>query len=301
MSWRQPSHSRADSPNWWRNVKPKADPWHDGAGGDPWKSIGEQESRVGASDSDASHACSPAQTRVGELVEHSFALQALEVLFNSSASRQVAAAVTSSIWRLENSMEANHSLEEEQDLKEVVREAFGREVGLSDLKKVLKTGGFPELASSCDNTHKDRNKRAHRIKRVATQVKSALQKCPLDIGAVEATTTSCSAEKSTLDLILEKLQDIDGRLKMLEAAHNRKENSETAQACEALDVETAQAFVVEGAVLVAHPTVSHAACQTEKEMMDVEQVMRILGSNLKEIKCDFDGAMENNKLGQTHR
>ena len=104
-------------------------------------------------------------------VELHVAKELLGKVVSSGASRQVAAAVASALWRLAtpspqvpttsaSGMTVQHLAEHEEILL-AVKEELGYSCGIGETCKMLRLGGFCDIASGVSNQHRCRKMVAH--------------------------------------------------------------------------------------------------------------------------------------------
>lgn len=161
---------RDKMPDPWRSV----DPWSSYAGKGPRAT---PEAPCVSRQAGKSTGLTTNMDGPGELSsEQHFRLALLDVVVQGSGSRHVVASTASALARIDDSS-VDATLRLAEDLKADAREVFGKEAGIGEIVKTLKSGGFPELGSACSQQHRLRRKAAHPMTDIRTQVRSALQVC----------------------------------------------------------------------------------------------------------------------------
>ena len=89
----------------------------------------------------------------------------LAAAIKAGGSRHVVAAVASAMWRLEHQRAGTHPPDdcilEHEALKAVAEIECGRQLGIAELCKLLKSGGYTDLAQQVSTVHRFRKADAH--------------------------------------------------------------------------------------------------------------------------------------------
>ena len=109
-------------------------------------------------------------------------------LAQGSASRQAVAAAASAIFRSRDNVAVNSNINGIQTHEQVRAEVeilAGPSLGIGGLCKILREGGYNDLAATISNTHRMRKVDAHPPSAIARRVAAALEKLGFGRGDVE--------------------------------------------------------------------------------------------------------------------